>query len=247
MTRATGYLRDLPDERDRPLYAMHLPGSPPPSVTLAEYALVLDQGGTLSCVAHAVAQGIHVARRARGLDSEMPSWGFLYWNSRGYHGAETEDGGTYPRTCLKSAVRFGAPSEAQCPWEPWQINRSPSWAAYRHAFDERGARGYLRLFETGSARLEAMRNALAAGFPVVFGTAVDEAFLDFSGGRVVGPPTEVAGLHAMLAVGYESGRFRVVNSWGTAWGEHGFCWLSDSYLTHPETVDLWVVDVAGGP
>lgn len=244
--RGLGCFRDGADSRDRDLALMGLPSSAPSSATLARYAVPQDQGPTNSCVGWAIAQGIHVAAQVRSVSPGFPAVRFIYWNSRGYHGGEVVDLGTFPRTGLKGVMRFGAPLQLHCPWEPKRINLSPPWAAYRHAFDGRGARGYYRIFDLGDARLEAMRVAIAAGFPVVFGTVVDKAFQDHDGRLTVGPPRSWIGRHAMLAVGYEPGRFRVVNSWGRYWGEGGFCWLSEDYLAHRETADLWVIDVGGG-
>jgi C1A family cysteine protease len=48
----------------------------------------------------------------------------------------------------------------------------------------------------------------------------------------------------MCIVGYEPGRFRVANSWGTDWREHGFAWLTDSYLAWEQTQDVWVLSLA---
>ncbi|HPO17461.1 MAG TPA: right-handed parallel beta-helix repeat-containing protein, partial [Candidatus Hydrogenedentes bacterium] len=47
----------------------------------------------------------------------------------------------------------------------------------------------------------------------------------------------LAGYHALAIVGYDESRFggqggyKIINSWGDAWGNHGFAWLSQSFLT----------------
>ena len=41
---------------------------------------------------------------------------------------------------------------------------------------------------------------------------------------------ESEGGHAMCVIGYDDtvngGSFRIVNSWGTGWGDNGYFWLS---------------------
>jgi len=47
----------------------------------------------------------------------------------------------------------------------------------------------------------------------------------------------LAGYHAVTIVGYDESKFegtggyKIVNSWGTAWGDSGFAWLSERFLT----------------
>ena len=38
------------------------------------------------------------------------------------------------------------------------------------------------------------------------------------------------GNHAMIIVGYEEGFFKVLNSWGTGFGDNGYVWISNSIL-----------------
>lgn len=245
--RRSGYIPDTPDDRDKPFGALGLATTPPPSASLAGFVpSVLDQGATESCVAHAIAQGMLVAHRALGHDAQLPSRRFLYWNARGYHGGELVDAGTFLRTCMRGAVRFGAPDESHCAWDPKLVNRSPGWGAYRMAFDGAGLHGYNRLLDD-ETRLDDIRRAIASQVPVAFGTNVSEAFKSFSGtGTVTHPASSaVVGGHAMLVVGYDGDRFRICNSWGRYWGDNGFAWLSESYLAWSETRDLWALDVRG--
>lgn len=243
-----GYVEDAPNEKDFLFDGLGLPGSPPATATLAGLVpAVLDQGPTQSCVGQAVAQGLLVAQRVLGeTDFELPSRRFLYFHARGYSGTELIDSGTRIRDALRCQFEIGSPAERFCPWDLRLLNRSPPPSAYRHAWDQRGLRGYYRISGYGDERLEQLRRAIAAARPVVIGTAVSK---DFAAGRRPGsayePPRSWIGRHAMLVVGYEPGRFRVVNSWGTGWDDGGFAWLSEDYLASDLTRDGWALDVGG--
>ena len=53
---------------------------------------------------------------------------------------------------------------------------------------------------------------------------------------------EFLGGHAMCAVGFDDERqvFIVQNSWGTEWGDHGFCYVPYELMTNERYVyDIW--------
>lgn len=95
---------------------------------------------------------------------------------------------------------------------------------------------YERLFsvqDDEQKKIDNLRRALAGGSPVVIGLLVPASF--FTAGPVWKPlPDEnpqnrqLPG-HALCLIGYDDhrygGSFRVVNSFGTTWGDRGFCWI----------------------
>jgi len=76
--------------------------------------------------------------------------------------------------------------------------------------------------------LTAVKRLLAEGHPVVGGFLLFEDFQDYRGGVYRTLSGNVLGGHAMTVVGYDDQlrALRIVNSWGPAWGDHGFVWLS---------------------
>jgi len=82
--------------------------------------------------------------------------------------------------------------------------------------------------KTWSVDLMTVKTALADGLPVVGGFTVYENFYYYTGGIYNRTSGAASGGHAMCIVGYDDSRnaFRIVNSWGTSWGEDGFLWLS---------------------
>lgn len=250
--RKLGWIPDLRDPRDVNVDVMGLASSSLPSeVTLRDHALaVLDQGSTQSCVAQAFAQAVLIHERTRGLVSVLPSRRFIYYNSRRLSSGTfvTFDNGTYLRTAAQALSRLGAPDERVFPFRTgWlDINRRPSFDAYLLGYGRRGG-VYRRIFEEGYARTLAIKAALAAGYPVAFGTPISKAFTGNFGPPVVDPPTEceIIGGHAMLFVGYQDTAggtlFEVINSWGAEWRNRGFFRMTEEWVSWSRLTDLWVV------
>ncbi len=76
-----------------------------------------------------------------------------------------------------------------------------------------------------------IKNHIAAGFPVLFGMIVDRAFYNHRGAAPYSHFSgENMGGHAMVVVGYDNRQqaFKIMNSWGTEWGDGGFGWITYS-------------------
>lgn len=237
--RGLGFRKDPEDPRDRPLGALLRGATPPTSADLSHAVVgVLDQGATSSCVGNAWAQAIRIAQILDGvIDTRLPSRLAAYYWARCEHGDENVDFGTYLRACAKALSRFGLPPEDVWPFDTAKVNKAPPFKVYRAGYDMRGIRGYYRC-----STLDDIRIALASNKPVVFGMTVGASFLNTNGPRTIDVDTggDVGG-HAMTVVGFEPGRFRIVNSWGNEWRDRGFAWLTDRRMS--EASDCWAVDV----
>ncbi|WP_090799725.1 C1 family peptidase [Paenibacillus sp. GP183] len=82
-----------------------------------------------------------------------------------------------------------------------------------------------------------LQHALAEGFTVVLGMTVFDSF-QYIGAEGIFPMPKtgesVLGGHAMLAVGYKTINgivYAIVrNSWGSAWGDGGYCYIPSDYF-----------------
>lgn len=240
-----GWKPDIEDQRDKPFsLARPFAGVVPPEASLRPFIPeVLDQLNTNTCVANAVAQAVRTALLYRGIAESLISREFIYYNSRAWHGDEHSDLGTYTRTCIKGLVRFGAPIEEDWPFDVSRVNEQPPWNAYRLGYDFRGVHGYLKIFDDEPV-LDAVRESIASGHPVVSGWDVDASILPMSGASVLDVPTgNIIGGHAMMICSYTSdGLFELCNSWGPGYRDNGFVRCTPAFVLAGQ--DRWVVDVA---
>jgi hypothetical protein len=99
-------------------------------------------------------------------------------------------------------------------------------------------KSYSRLYdwwESWQENTKAICQSLADGHPVLMGMMLPRSFWDIKEDGLLRPTDwekenwDAGGGHAMTIVGYDDnkfgGAFRVVNSWGSDWGDDGFFWV----------------------
>lgn len=263
MKRALGWKPSPPDARDHVASERRRFGAappPPPSWSNRKLILdILDQGQLGSCVANATAQAVRAAHVREGIDRPpLLSRLALYYLARAFTHDQHQDTGTYTRSACQALAKFGF-----CPEDVWPYDdtatpgahgevprfaRMPSPAAFRAGFDQIAATGpaaYMRITETGTARLDVIKRAIVAGYTVFFGTAVSERFCSVELGPTPQKPPigeQIAGGHELLVVGYTPEGFDICNSWGSTWNGEGYCTFAPEYLSWSETSDLWVIE-----
>ena len=249
ITRSLGCKKDKHDPRDKHLGVLLRARGPlalPSSADLRDARVTpRDQSRTSSCTGQSTSQGVRLAYLKAGEDCPELSALFPYLLGRAETGEEKVDGGSSLRDVIQAGKRFGFATEAAWPFHNERVNVSPSHTAYRSAFDRRGLRGYYRV----PNEPDAVRSALAAGYPVVGGWQVSEAFLDWNGKDPIGVQTSnIVGGHAILLIAYEPGAFWLMNSWGTSWGRNGYALVTEDFIRQMD--DGWALDVqpsAGAP
>jgi C1A family cysteine protease len=257
-----GYIPDPPKATDWPFKATFLGAAPVAASLSAHIVSVLNQGSLGSCVAQAGFQAIRMRQLLQG--AAAPPLGsrlFGYWFARAVNHMTKVDSGTHIRSFFEVLNTFGFPAEAFWPYvdadtgadtDPFRMR--PPTAAIHAAYDFRSPTVYRRV-AAGRDAPNAVRRAIAAGFPVVFGCDVGRDFVKGNvedWGHPIYPPLmdDVMGGHAMTIVGYDDskgvrGGFDVLNSWGRKWGLDGRCWFSADYVA--EARDIWVVERAPMP
>jgi Papain family cysteine protease/zinc-ribbon domain len=219
------------------------PSNLPGFVDLREWmTAVEDQGQLGSCTANAIAGAYeYLEKRTIGREGNVSRL-FIYYLERKIEGTVGQDSGANLRNGMKVLQDYGACSEDTWPYDIDAFKREPNGEAFseagQHTVDE-----YRRV----PVELHAMKTCLAEGYPFVFGMKIFKSFEDDGHhGRVSLPSRgdEDMGSHAMLACGYSERDqvFVVRNSWGTDWGDAGYCYVPYSYLSDGEmTHDCWTV------
>ncbi len=214
--------------------------TPPSSVILGDGIIAENQGTQGSCAAFANAALATIVRHEReggDINALWASPAFLYAYQVPASGSMCSEG-TYINTGLDILVAYGAATRDEVPYQsgdmPMLCEVDPAGAME----DDFRVGGYESVRPFDTARI---REVIAAGSPVAFGTPLSEGFMTWAGEQAA---TEVfdfgadpctgmhCGGHAMVIVGYDDdlGAFRVLNSWGEDWGDRGFFWLSYDYF-----------------
>lgn len=217
----------------------------PASFSLEQWVpKIWDQGQSSSCVGWALAQAIALRCAVVGTPIRMPSPTAIYTFARAKARANTSipftDDGSIPSYAFDGMTEWGVPSMEEWPFDPSTINHAPDFEELEEASAFK-VTGYYRILSEGPQRLVDIKHAISEGYPIAFGTDVDDAFENYSGSGVVRAPdpAKIVGGHMMHLVGYtEDGRFRGINQWSTAWGDNGAYWADESFILSPSLGDI---------
>jgi hypothetical protein len=242
--RGTGLIFDLPSYRGTPYKARLTAASYadiPRKASLEAYCPTPgDQGRYGTCTAFAVAYhmrtvlyGIeHGITDKAQLNASVFSPTFIYEQIKAAEDT-TCQGGTNPILALELMKTSG---NARIATVPYVCGTPITSTALLEAVDYT-INDYQVLFMPDvtdyDTRVNAVRKALAEGYPVVHCFTVVKSF--YKAPRIWHSlPTDGGaegqhGRHAMLIVGYdddlEGGCFRVLNSWGSKWADGGYVWI----------------------
>jgi hypothetical protein len=246
MKRGTGCLADPPGKYLKlDISSLHVPKSIGFSDLRKFSTNRQDQGNTQSCVAQAVVKALEIKRCMRyGNEAHVDlSRRQIWYLSREMMNPprNREDSGTYISFACDVLRRFGVAPEADFPWNT-DYDQSPTWKSMRKAYLHR-ITAYRRITSEGAQRVEDCKAALAAGEPIVFGTAVGNNWFDYKAGAIIYPtdPNDTDGHHATTLEGWNGQYFLDENSWGNNWGLDGYCMLHPDVIASDTSHDFWTI------
>ena len=202
-----------------------------------------DQGHQGSCVGWAIAYAARSAQFAYDNEvspakaSNIASPAALYDQIRTGAGCMK---GSYPLDALRLLQSTGVPSLSQAPYD--QRNCSTSLSGYSSQQLDRFRIKSYGVVNT-SSELGRIQAKIFRQHPVMASMAVPSSFFHYRGGIFRDTTSKIAGYHAITIVGYDDNRraYKVINSWGRRWGDHGYFWLSydaaDKLLRGAYTMD----------
>lgn len=227
---ATGLIfADEAAYRSIPLAATPLLGEIPSAVDLSnKFPRPGNQGSQGSCVGWAVAYALKSYQEGIERKWELNSDERQFSPSYIYNQIRLSDchGGSTYIDALNLLRREGVVSLRDFPYSSDDCVKQPE-AMHRQIARSYAVADWRRVNVQDETEV---KTQLAAGFPVLIGMIVDKPFLDlrtepytiFSGNNLGG--------HAVVVVGYSDARgaFKIINSWGTNWGDGGYGWISYS-------------------
>ncbi len=214
---------------------------------------IWDQGQLGSCTAHGTgaAFAFDLAKQG-GTVNYAPSRLFIYYNSRFLEGSTASDAGASVADANKALNKYGAPPEADWPYIISKFAQNPPQSAFAD-----GANNQSLKYAVVQPTVQALQAILTAGYPVIIGFTVYSSFesdATASTGMMTMPTTSesVLGGHCVLVVGYKliNGQPYWIcrNSWGTGWGDQGYFYMPQAYLTNSNlSDDFWVVQQVESP
>lgn len=162
-----------------------------------------------------------------------PAWTYNMVN-------DGSDQGSWVDTNMMVVRDWGAATMATMPYDYRDYTSWGSPEAFREAPLHRASEvGYLEY--SSSTTVDAIKALVSAGTPVAFAMDANEYSAGFSDGNYIISSSEYSSTnlnHAQTIVGYDdsladdsdTGAFRVVNSWGSGWGDSGYYWFTYSAL-----------------
>lgn len=239
-------MKDTDDNRDILYSNRHIVDLQflPKSIDLrSKCSPIVDQGQLGSCTANSLASGLRefMLINYEHFPFVRLSRLYLYWWERYLEGTVNEDSGASLRDGMKVLKNNGV-----CPEDirPYDINSfidtptdTENIQAKKYIIP-----GYQRL-----SSLNDIKHAVFNNHPVAFSIILYESFESSvkSDGLIPIPQLDEQELggHAMCIVGYNNeyngGVLIVRNSWGTDWGNNGYCFLP--YKMYKYIMDAWTI------
>lgn len=161
---------------------------------------------------------------------------YLYYRGRQISGyipnpGKEHSGGSVPRDVMKALVQYGVCKEEMWPYKEWDTSHPTEGLdldAKYHKFSS----------YSSALNIDIMRSHLATtGTPIMISVPIyDNGYQWYrsvvaKNNNTVTVGSKVTSGHGILVVGYDDDRqaFKILNSWGSGWGEGGFAWLPYTY------------------
>ncbi len=213
----------------------------------AGFTEIKSQGQQGACMSFSMVSVFEYFLKKNNVQFPDLSEQFLYYNARKRNGREQYDEGSNSVASIMSLSEDGICLEEMWPYQVGSYAQCPSSEAYAEAKKRRVKRAAMV-----EKNIEAIKSALVDGLPIVF--AVD-LFPSFGKGinGFISMPTEdeIKQLkesgenhsHAMVFCGFNDIQrvFKVRNSWGTGFGDNGYCYLSYDYIMQHAYWDMVVI------
>lgn len=230
---------DLLDKNDNQQGELFTQYEPKPSNTLPKSAdlkkyfpPIKNQGKQGACSSFSLTSVFEYFLNNETHKKDDMSEAYVYYNAREIQGNTNIDEGANLYNVIRGMADKGVCLEELCPYDSSVFDKRPSDEAY-----EDGKEHTVTTAKDVPVSVETVKSAINDGFPVVGCFRVFESLQENTSGYIPMPTdnersSEEEKFHAMVICGYNDkhGHFIVRNSWGTDFGDNGYCYLPYSYL-----------------
>ncbi len=211
-----------------------------------------DQEDTGSCVGWASTDGVmryHMHKAGRLGEKDLLSVRYTWMASKetdpdtSHATTFIEEAGTYLKTAMDVCRKWGVVPEELLPFKITTQMYTGQESTFYSTAAQRRASAYYNL----GTDLNQWRTWLASNGPILAGVSVDATWDNATathGLLDTFQPDTIRGGHAVCIVGSRADRrFIIRNSWGTGWGDKGFGYASEAYVSaafFPESYGITV-------
>ncbi|MBA7516841.1 Outer membrane protein assembly factor BamB [subsurface metagenome] len=160
------------------------------------------------------------------------------------------DGGSYGSDAMKVLIDHGCANMVDFPYNQYNYTNWPSESAYYNAIPFRCEEGHW-LDVSSDPGILALKQHIADGDNAVLFIWVWDNFYNIGNYNNIYCVSDLYGYnhggHGVCIVGYDDslvtndgpGAFKIVNSWGTNWGDEGYFWMSYVAVKNSQTSQQW--------
>lgn len=197
---------------------------------------IKNQGQQGACMSFSMVSVFEYFLKRNQTETPDLSEQFLYYNARKRTGREQYDEGSNSVASVQALLEDGICTENAWPYKVGGYAEEPSAEAYKEAQRRRVKRAVMV-----EKNIDSIKSALEDGLPIVFSVDLFPSFGEGVNGFISMPTDEEVQhlkdsgenhAHAMVLCGFneEQHMFKVRNSWGTSFGDRGYCYLSYDYV-----------------
>ena len=202
----------------------------------ADFTQVKNQGELGACAVFAVTAVMeYILKKNKKLESDF-SERFVYYNVREKKGELGQQGAAIFEV-IESIGEKGVCSETKCPYLKEHADDKPTQEAYDDGIKHRILKALsIDVSPDLQHNLDVLRTAVAEGYPVIVSMKVFKE-MDLGLPFVAMPQEgEEGSNHALVICGFddETGFFKVRNSWGTKFGDEGYCYMPYAYVAQKQ-------------
>jgi hypothetical protein len=151
---------------------------------------------------------------------------WLYTSTKAIDGYDGE--GSYPRAVAQALQTVGVCEEEFWPYE----GRYPALKPAKPGAPENAMQYRIKSYATVSNSLQSIKEAIYLNGPVAVSMKIYENFMRTGpDGIVAYPAGSMLGGHLVAAIGYDGDKLEIRNSWGSGWGQEGYCFIPDRVWT----------------